>query len=70
MGLGKVDKAAASIVDGLLDSVIRRLFARFGIGHVRALDDRIRFRRRLRAHLEYDQLFAKLFALVQVDAAR
>ena len=70
LGLDKVDKAAASIVDGLLNPVIRRLFARFGIGSIRALDGRICFRRRLRAYSEHDRLFAELLALLPLDAAR
>lgn len=70
VGLGKMDQAAPQIVDGLIDSVICRVSARVGIGHVRDTDDYLRLRWGIRAHPRHLRLFAKFLALLPMDATR
>jgi hypothetical protein len=70
VGLGKMDQAAPQIVDDLIDSVICRVSARVGIGHVRRTDDCLRFRWGIRAHPRHSRIFAKLLALFPMDATR
>ena len=50
VGLGALDEAAATIMDDLVDTLIRRFFARVCISPVRAGDDPLRSGRMVRAH--------------------